>query len=207
MIIADQLTLFFKKIRETQANSKLSAEEGLDYINDSRQTEAAETRFYDIKDTVTADGGETYWTLRDDFLGLQAARDCVTCNGKAVTIKTLAEWATITDGTVLNVLAADERWGMMHGNTFYVYPAAVAGDVMVWWGYGEPPELAAITGPDVYLNNTQARLTVLGAAIAALEDTGELPGQALVGQYVRLKKIVSKRGQPRGPRLEFPPEG
>lgn len=208
MIIADQLVLFFKKVREKATNSALTAEEGLEYINGSRRSEAAETKFYDVKDSITADGGETYFTLLDTFLDLQDARDCVTRNGYPVVIESLAEWATLTNNGFLPMVAGMTEAGgigMLHGNTFYVYPAAVAGDVFVWWGAAEPPALPDVTGPDVYLNNIQAELTILGAAIEALEDLGERPGEVLISKYKRLKKIVKDKAKPRGPRLENAP--
>jgi hypothetical protein len=95
---------------------------------------------------------------------------------------------------------------MLHGNTFYVWPAAVAGDIFEFWGAAEPPALPAIEGPDVYLNNTQAELTVLSAVIEALEDIGEKPGEVLISKYKRLKGVVADKAKVKGPRLENPPE-
>lgn len=201
MIIADQISLFFRKFRQESTNSNLEPEDALDCINESRETEAAETRFYDVKDTITAAGGETEWTLLDTFLGLDGARDSVTCNGIPVVMKTLADWATLISGeTDTN---PNRVYGMLRGNTFHRYPAAEAGDVMVWWGAALPPELPAVTGPDAYLNNLQARVTVYGAVIEALEDAGEQPGQVLIAKYARLKKLIKP---PAGPRLENAPE-
>lgn len=206
MTIDDQITLFFKKIRESQGNSRLTADEALDYLNDSRRSVALVSKFYDVRDTITAAGGETYWTLRDDLLGLIDARDCVTRNGYPVTIKAKADWETQTQGATLNALCANESWGMLQGNTFYIYPPAKSGDIMVWQGYGEPPQLTTTTGGDAYLNNTQAETTVLDAAVNALEDLGGLPGPILMARLQRLTKEISKRAKPRGPRLENAPD-
>lgn len=203
MIIADQISLFFRKFRQASTNSNLEPGDALDYINESRETEAAETRFYDVKDTITAVGGETEWTLLDTFLGLDGARDSVTCNGIPVVMKTLADWAEFISGQSVVGIDANTVYGMLHGNTFYRYPAAQAGDVMVWWGAALPPALPAVTGPDAYLNNIQARVTVYGAVIDALEDNGEQPGQVLVAKYARLKKLIIPKA---GPRLENAPE-
>jgi len=206
MIIDEQIKLFFKKIREPQDNSTLTEDDALEYINDSRRSIADETKFYDVKDKVTADGGETYFTLLNTFLGLQNARDSVTRNGYPIVIKHLANWASLTSNGVIRPLAMNETWGMLHGNTFYVHPPAEAGDEFVWWGSAEPPALPAVTGPDVYLNNVQAELTVLDAAINALEDLNEAPGPVLVARYKTIKKSVSKK-PPMGPRLENAPNG
>ena len=203
MIIADQISLFFRKFRQADGNSNLEPEDALEYINAARRSEAAETRFYDVKDTITAAGGETEWTLLDTFLGLDKGRDCVTCNGAPVVMKPFAEWATLIDGTIITGISTDMVYGMLRGNTFYRYPAAEAGDVMVWWGAALPPALPAVTGPDAYLNDLQAEVTVLGAAIEALEDAGEQPGQVLIAKYARLKKLITPAA---GPRLENAPE-
>ena len=197
MIIADQISLFFRKFRQESTNSNLEPEDALDCINESRETEAADTRFYDVKDTITAAGGETEWTLLDTFLGLDGARDCVTCNGIPVVMKTLADWATLIAGQTIVGVDVNTVYGMLRGNTFYRYPAAAAGDVMVWWGAALPPDLPAVEGPDVYLNNIQARVTVYGAVIEALEDAGEQPGQVLLAKYARLKKLITPKAVPR----------
>jgi len=210
MNIQDQIILFYKKIRQDPTNSSLGSTEAVEYINIRRRSEAVETKFYDVTDKITASGGETYFTLLDTFLDLQDARDCVMRNGKPVTIKSLADWASETsDGVIPGVIAFgvnDGGWGMIHGNTFYIYPAAVSGDAFVFWGAAEPPALVGVSGGDMYLNNIQAELTVLGAAMDALEDLQEPIGELLVSTYKSLKKIVAKRAKPRGPRLENPPD-
>lgn len=206
MIIADQLSLFFRKIREPEGNSSLTAEQALEYINDSRRSIAVETKFYDVKDSVTASGGEASFTLLNTFLGLQGARDSVTRNGYPVILKTLAEWASITNNSILPGVAQNETWGMLVGNTFYVYPVANAGDAFVWWGQAEPPALPDTDGPDAYLTDVQAELTVLDAAINALEDLSETPGPVLINRYKMLIKQVKKRVIS-GPRLENAPYG
>lgn len=205
MIIADQIELFFDSIREAAANSGYTPAQALTRINRSRRRVAVKTRFYDVKDKVSAVGGETYFTLLDTFIDLQDARDVVTRNGFPVTIKGLAEWAGITSGNI-NVLSAASSYGMLNGNTFYVYPAANAGDVFEWWGAAEPPALPDVTGPDVHLNNTQAEATVLDAAETALEDLGERPGPVLQRQLAEAMLAIKRRAKPRGPRLENAPE-
>lgn len=209
MIIADQITLFFTRLGEDEANSRVTPAQALARINSSRQIVAGKTRFYDVKDSTVDDdgvstvvGGETEFTLADTFLGLQDARDSVTRNGYPVTMKSLAEWATIINETIPS---GNESWGMLHGNTFYVWPAAVAGDIFVWWGAAEPPALAAVTGPDVYLNNQQASATVLDAVISAREDFKEPVGPKLVADYKDLEKQITKKGRAAGPRLESAP--
>ena len=203
MTIADQIELFFRKLRQTAANSNLDADDALDYINSARRKLAVKTRFYDVKDTITAAGGETDWTLLDTFLGLDAARDRVTCNGIPLVMKTLADWATITSGTEILPAYGNVVYGMLRGNTFYRYPAAAAGDAMVWWGAALPPDLPAVTGQDAYLNDVQAEATVLEAAVDALEDAGEQPGAKLLSDRADLIKSITPE---RGPRLENAPE-
>ena len=206
MIIADQLLLFYRKIREAQTNSRIEPTEAIARINDAREEEAGQGKFYRISDTITAGGGETYWTLRDDFLGPIAARDWATINGKAITIKSKADWASKVQGAVVPALGLNEVWGMLDGNTFYIYPSAAAGDVLLWYGYALPPALPDITGPDAYLTNPQARLTVMVAAAQALEDLGASPGKMLLTSIAEQRKQVKDKAKVRGARLENAPE-
>lgn len=206
MIIEDQLELFFLKFGEAQSNSKLTAEEGLIYLNLSRRKLAIETKFYDVKDHITATGGETYWTWRGDFLGLdESQKECVTYDGMPVTLKSLGEWASIINGLVIG-WRARLRYGMVRGNTFYIHPAAEAGKKIVWWGYGIPDKLGAITGPDAYLTDEQAIATVLDAAMSAREDAGESVGAVLARDRNDFVKAIKKQRISQGPRLEEPPE-
>jgi len=206
MIIASQITFFFTRLGEDEDNSRITPEQALARINNSRQRLAAKTLFYNVQDKTldddgisTVEGGELSFTLLDTFLGLQNARDAVTRNGYPVTMKTLAEWATLIN---TSTPIGNETWGMLHGNTFYCWPAAVAGDIFIWWGAAEPPDLPDVTGPDVYLNNQQAAATVLDAVISAREDFGEPVGPKLVADYKDLEKAITP---PRGPRLENAP--
>lgn len=212
MIIADQIELFYEDIREAADNSRIPPPAALARINRSRRSVAAKTYFYNVRDKTTDSlgvstvvGGETSFTLLDTFLGLQNARDVVTRNGYPVLMKALAEWADITTRAVLPVVPSNETWGMLDGNTFYNFPAAVAGDIFIWNGAAEPPDLPAVTGPDVYLNNIQAQCCVHHAAIKALEDLKETPGAVLINEYKDLFKLIDKRGKPIGPRLETAP--
>lgn len=206
MIIDEQIALFYRRLRESQTNSRITPEEALEYINGSRRSLAADIKFYQVEDRITAAGGETYWTMRDDFLEPIAARDWATCNGYPIIIKSKAEWATITNGTILPVLPAQERWGMVDGKQFYTYPAAQSGDVFRWRGCGIPPALPAVSGPDVYTDDIEAELIVLDAVMDALEDLNREPGPRLEKKYNELKKMVKRRARPRGPRLEHAPD-
>lgn len=202
MTIDEQIELFYLRLRESATNSRVAPTTALEYLNHSRRSIALETRFYNVHDTVTANGGETYWTLLDSFLGPIAARDWATCNGRPIVMKSKAEWATITDGIIIPVLASQEVWGMLDGKQFYRYPAAQAGDVHKWRGYGLPEPLPAITGGDAYTDSVEAELIVLDAVQDALEDLGRDAGQRLVEKYKSLKKLIKDRAKPRGPRLE-----
>jgi hypothetical protein len=205
MNIADQIALFYERFGEPAANSKITTASALLRINLSRRNLATKIKFYDVKDSVTAAGSETYWTLRDDFLGLYLkAKDCVTYDGYPVTLKGLAEWASIKSGNV-NIISNSTRLGMLHGRTFYIHPAAEAGKVVEWWGYGVPPELPAVTGPDAYLTDEQAELTVLDAVIKAKADSGDAISQILMDDFKELRTEIKKKAQPMGPRLEDAP--
>lgn len=214
MTIAEQLALFYRRYGETQNNSRITPEDALARINDARRHEALETKFYDIKDSIggaTAEGafrvlgGEGYFTMRPDFYGIwEKSRDSVTRNGIPVTIKTFSEWNSIT-GLMAPIGAMNgESYGMMHGNTFYIYPPAVANEEFIWWGYGAPPALGAITGPDAYLNDNQAELTVLSAVIDAKEDIGAQASQSVHRRHAELRKLLTRR-TPRGPILDPAP--
>jgi len=205
MIIDEQMALFYRRLREAQTNSRITPEEALDRINDSRRSIAVDTKFYNVKDSITASGGETYWTLLDSFIGPIEARDWATCNGKPIVMKDKSEWATITNGIIIPVLATQEKWGMLDGKQFYIYPMAQNGDVMAWRGYGIPPALPAVTGPDAYTDDVEAELIVLDAVMDALEDIGNTPGKRLETKYARLLAAVKKRARPRGARREAAP--
>ena len=206
MTIDEQLELFYRKLRETITNSRVTPEEALARINDSRRSIAVETKFYQVEDSVTAVGGETYWTLRDDFIEPIKARDWATVNGKPIVIKDRSEWPTITNGAIIPQRYGSYSWGMLDGKGFYMYPAVSAGDVIKWRGCGIPPALPAVTGPDVYTDDIEAELIVLDAVIAALEDTNHEPGPRLEKRYENIKREVKRRARPRGARRENAPE-
>lgn len=206
MIIEEQLNLFYRKLRETISNSRITPEEALDRINDSRRSIAVETKFYQVEDRITAVGGETQWTMRDDFIEPIKARDWAKCNGQPVTIKDMSEWATITNGSIIPQRFSSYVWGMLDGKQFYRYPAATVGDVMRWRGCGIPPPLPAVTGPDVYTDDIEAELIVLDAVIDALEDINREPGKRLMDKYNSLKREVKRRAHPKGARRENAPE-
>jgi hypothetical protein len=202
MTIDEQLELFYLRLREAATNSRILPTTALDYLNHSRRSIAIETRFYNVHDSVTAVGGETYWTLLDSFLGPIKARDWATCNGRPVVMKSKAEWATITDGIIIPVLASQEVWGILDGKQFYRYPAAQPGDVHRWRGYGLPEPLPAVSGGDAYTDDVEAELIVLDAVQDALEDLNREPGTRLKAKYNSLKKLIKDRAKPIGPRLE-----
>lgn len=214
MNIPDQLALFYRRFGEKADNSRLTPEEALEYINDARRHEALETKFYDIKDSIGGAaatgaerviGGEGYFTMRPDFYGIwDKARDTVTRNGVPVTIKTFSEWNGVTGSQAPIGAMNGESYGMLHGNTFYVYPPMAANEEITWWGYGAPPALGAVTGGDAYLNDNQAELTVLSAVIDAKEDLGLQASQALYRRYAELRKQLTRR-TPRGPILDPAP--
>jgi len=200
MIIADQLTLFYFSIGEEQANSAITAENALLRINFSRKKVAAEALFYLITDKITAtENGTSEFTLLPTFISLQEARDVITRNDKPVRMKSLAEWATITEAAFVNILALDETWAMLNGNILSIYPTTTVGDEFKLRGAAEPPDLPAITGPDAYLNNREAMACVYDAAETALGDLNEkIPIKLEKNLAVMLKSIKP----PRGPRLE-----
>ncbi len=203
MNITDQLTMFFRKFGEPQDNSKITPEEALARVNDSRRFLAILLKYYNAKDYITADGGETYWTMRDDFLGLyDTARDCVTYDGLPVELKTLAEWNSLIRGVLP---LGTRRIGMLHGREFYLHPSAEDGKQIVWWIYATPPDLPAITGGDAYLTDEQAYLVVLDAAIKARGDYGENVPATMTNEYQMLYKEVKRKARPAGPRIENSP--
>ena len=205
MNIADQLKLFYRKFGEPQDNSKIVPAEALDRLNESRRTLAILLKYYNVKDYITAAGGETYWTMRDDFLGLyETARDCVTYDGEPVALKTLAEWATLTKDN--SPLRSNARIGMLHGREFYLHPAAESGKEMKWWCYATPPDLPAITGGDAYLTDEQAMLMALDAAIKARGEYGESVPETMAMEYRELYKEIKRKAKPTGPRLENDPD-
>lgn len=206
MTIDEQLELFYRKLRETISNSRITPEDALARINDSRRSIAVETKFYQVEDSVTAVGSETSWTLRDDFIEPVKARDWATCNGKPVVMKDLSEWATITNGAIIPQRYGSYAWGMLDGKQFHRYPAASPGDVMKWRGAGIPPDLPATTGPDAYTDDIEAELIVLDAVIDALEDINHEPGPRLIKRYDNIKREVKRRARPRGARRENAPE-
>ena len=206
MTIDDQITLFYRKIREEQSNSRIDSNEALDRINGGRRRVALKTRFYNFTDNVTAIGGESYFTLKDDFHPAEV-KDWASIDGKPVTMKDKADWVTKTNGFILQLLSPWERWGMIDGNTFYVYPPAVAGEFFEWRGYGVPPPLPEISGADIYTNDAQAECCVLDAAIETLEDLGGTPGPVLVKQYNDgIKELKKRASRGDGPRLENAPD-
>jgi hypothetical protein len=206
MTIDDQLLLFFFRYGEPYGNSKVSPEQALAAINNSRRSVAQEAKFYDVKDSITALGDEEYWTMRDDFLGLwEEAKDCVVYDGQPVTLKTLADWASLKNGRLVNIYNNAYRYGMLHGKQFYLWPLAEAGKVIEWWGYGTAPALAAITGGDAYLTSEQAEATVLDAVVKTKDANGDNISQLLlVDRAAAIKRITKKIA---GPRLEPPSEG
>jgi hypothetical protein len=77
---------------------------------------------------------------------------------------------------------------------------------MKWRGCGIPPDLPAVTGPDVYTDDIEAELIVLDAVINALEDINREPGPRLEKRYENIKREVKRRARPRGARRENAPE-
>ena len=206
MNIEDQLVLFYELYGEPADNSKISAAEALRRINRSRRNLAIKLKFYDVKDSITATGGEGYFTMREDFLGLyERARDCAFYDSVPMKLKTLANWGEITNSGI-PIGLVQPRYGMMHGRTFYVYPPCEAGKVLMWWGYGVPPALGAVSSGDAYLTDSQAELTVMDAAIKARGETGEAIPQTMVEDYRELRAEIRRKAQSQGPRLEPAPE-
>jgi hypothetical protein len=205
MNIEDQLELFFEVYGEPADNSKITPQQALGRINRSRRNLATKLKFYDVKDSITAAGGEGYWTMREDFLGIyEKARDCVFYDGKPVIMKTLADWGEITNDLSISVYGP--RYGMLHGRTFYIYPPAQAGKITTWWAYGVPPSLGALTGGDAYLTDIQAELTVRDAALEARAENGEIIPERMERVYKELYNEVKKKATSQGPRLEPAPE-
>ncbi len=198
MIIDEQLELFFRRYRQARANADLTDDNALAYINDARASLAVKIRFFRIDDKITATGGETYWTMKQDFEPLEI-RDWATCNGIPIIIKSMAEWETLVSSGYIGI--TNEVWGVLDKGTFRRYPAAVVGDLMRWKGTGAPPALPDTTGPDVYLYDAEARLAVLEAVITAIEDNNGTPGPVLLRDHAELKGKVEKNAKPRGARL------
>lgn len=218
MTIPDQLKLFFRRFGEPQGSSRITELEAIDRINEARLRLAREVKFYNVvdsnKDTggVVTDGtltddGETYWTMRDDFLGFyDNVRDSVTYDGAPVILTTRENWKDIVSGNAEEIgIASDKRMGSLCGNVFYLYPAEEAGAVMAWWGYGVPPKLVGITGGDAYLTDEQATMTILDAVITAKDDTGNPVGEKIKEDLRDLKIEVKRRAAPPSVRLEPPP--
>ncbi len=203
-----QLDLWRLRFGEPKEDEcRFEPEQILDQINSSRRTIAVETKFFDVRDYFDETdflGGETEVTLRDDMIDLYIdQRDCAVYDGVPLTIKPFAEWASITQRT--NWIIGVERFGMKHGHTFFLHPAAEAGKTLELWGYGTPPDLATIDSVDVHLTSEQAELTILDSVIQAKADAGEPVSRVTVDKYNALKRRLMKVKIP-GVRLENVPE-
>jgi hypothetical protein len=205
MTIDDQITLFYRKIRETAANSAIDTAEALDRLNGGRRRVALATRFFKYSINFTAAGGESQFALDADFQPAEV-RDWASVDGNPVTIKDKASWVTDTNGVIVAVLSPWERWAMLDGAAVYVFPLAQAGEVWTFQGSGIPPKLTGITGPDPYLNEDQAEAAVLDAAMETLEDQQKAIGPVLADQHKRAMDRVRKAAKlGNGPRLENAP--
>ena len=208
MTIQAQLALFFLRFGEPADNSKVSPDQALGYINLKRDTESKELKFYKIKDFVAAtSGGETKWTFGDNFFGPRpGVKDWAIYDGAPLIEKPQTIWAEITSSNAIsNPIYNNNRFFMYENNIFHINFEAEAGKRIEWLGYGRPPELGALTGPDVYLTREQAQLTVFAAVIAAKNDAGDRIGQTLYDDYKKLEKAISAIVDPFGARLEPPP--
>ena len=207
MTIQDQISLFFRRFNEPSENGRLTSEQALEYINDSRISLAEKIKFYHIKDKITAGGGETYWTFRDDFLGpVEGVREWATYNGYPIIMKPKGEWAELTSGILINIAINANMLGMYDRNIFHINFEASSGDELEWRGYGRPPLLGAVTGVDAYLTSEQAMLTVLDAVVTAKDDVGDRIGQRLWEDYKELKQSIKTKAENNGPRLENAPD-
>jgi len=207
MNIQDQLSLFFRRFGEGSDNARLEPEEALAYINGSRRSLSAELKFYNTEDYAVCVGTETYWTLRDDFFGPRPnVRDWVTYDDYPVAVKYLGNWASLTNNSILRIYDNSSLRGMLENKIFHIDFTPTAGKRIKWLGYGRPPALGALTGPDAYLTDTQAELTVLDAVMDAKEDTGDRIGQRLYDKWKALKISVVSAAEAKGPRLEEPPD-
>jgi len=200
MIIEDQIELFKIKFGEP-GSCRFTDDQIVTMLNGRRELEAIETKFYDVVDSITAAGGETYGTLRDDFIDLWPDREAVTYDDKPVIMKPLVLWNSLGYQGELGANINASRYGMKLGKTFNIYPAADAGGKIKWRGYGLPTKLGGTAGADAYLTNGEARLTVLGAVIEAKTDSGLIVPQQQYDDYKRLRKHIEKISNPQGPRL------
>ncbi len=207
MTIDEQMVLFYKRIRQTAANSNITSTDAMDYINDGRKAEALKRKFYRLDFTDTAVAGDNVWAVDSDFTPLENARDWATINGRPITMKGVGEWAYLTQGNLLIVSGFFSTWGMLDKGNFYLYPSAKTGDVILLKGTGLPAPLAAITGADpAALTDAEATLGVLAGAMQALEDNNGEPGPLLIKDYNEYAKLVEARAKPRGARLHAAPE-
>ena len=209
MTIQDQLILFFLRFGEPADNSKYTPEQALIYINSKRRTLSKELKFYKVKDYIEeVTAGRTYWTLPDNFFGPRpGVKDWAIYDGVPLIEKPQTSWAQIvSDSVINNPVYNDDRFCMLENNIFHINFESEAGKKIEWYGYGRPPELGDVTGPDVYLTDEQAELTVLAAVLAAKDDAGDKIGQILYDDYKEAKKTIKGGVDPMGPRLEPPPD-
>jgi len=207
MTIDDQIILFFLRFGEPADNSKETPATALIRINSKRRSLALELKFYKVRDYFTCVGGETYFTFTDTFFGPnEKVRDWAIYDGYPLDVRPQANWKTITGNKIASTLLNTKRMGMLERNIFHINFTAEAGKLIEWYGYGRPPRLGAVSGPDVYLTDEQAEMTVLGAVIQAKEDAGDRIGQTLYDDFNALKKSVKKTAKAMGARLEPDPE-
>jgi len=207
MTIDNQIALFFLRFGEPSDNSKISTAQALLYINSQRRKQGLELKFYKVRDYFTCVGTETSWTLTDDFYGPNpSVRDWAIYDGVPLKIKQQTNWKTITGTGTINTLVTSQRFGMLERNIFHINFIAEAGKLIEWYGYGRPPMLGAIIGPDAYLTDEQAEMTVFGAVIMAKSDSGDRIEQTLYDDFKSAKSAIKKLATPMGTRLEPDPD-
>jgi hypothetical protein len=208
MTIDNQLILFFLKIGEPdQDNSRFTPEQALIYLNSGRQKLAEDSQFFTVQDTMVAadvSEGDYAFPIRSDMIGIHDFKGAVLYDQLPVLMVSMSEFDSAKNNK--KILPAEYvRWGCLINNELNIFPDAEASKQIDIWGWGLPTELGATSGPDVYLNNQEARASVYAAAAMAKDD---MSAQSVVlwGLYKDSMVAIKKTKRMQGPRLDTPPD-
>jgi len=208
MNIEKAIQQFLIKMGEAVNNTRFDDDTILFYLNKGRRKVARDTRFYAVRDYITATkDAEKEFPLNSSFIDLWDAAEAVTLNGIALVRKTLSDKHSIEEldlqiypNYIYNGVEGNGYYFKI-GHIIYLHPPAKKNDLLEVYGYGYPPEITTTIGVDSAFIEEFADLAILAAVIEAKSDSRKDYSLDRT-DYKESIKILKRTRDSDGPRYE-----